>query len=212
MDARREPRTGGAPSTAGAADDVARTSRETPDTDLLARSRAGDRAAFGALVERHVGTLTAILRQRAGRDAPVEDIVQEVFARALVHVTSFRGDACFLTWATTIGTNLATDWRRRETVRRRTADATQSPDDVPCAAGERARAAVDEADDVRRARRALGELPEKMRLAITMRVVEGLDYETVAERLAAPLPSVRQWVSRGLRRLRETMEDGHGRV
>lgn len=211
MGVRREPHTGGAPSTARAADGDA-AARETPDADLLARSRDGDRAAFGALVERHHGTLTAILRQRAGRDAPVEDFVQDVFARALVHVTTFRGDACFLTWATTIGTNLALDWRRRETVRRRTSDSAASPDDVPCTAGERARAAVDEADDVRRAREALGTLPERMRLAITMRVVEGLDYETVAERLAAPLPAVRQWVSRGLRRLRETMEDGHGRV
>lgn len=212
MDARREPRRGGAASSASDAGGSIAAPRETPDADLLARSRGGDRAAFGALVERHHGTLTAILRQRAGRDAPVEDFVQEVFARALVHVTTFRGDACFLTWATTIGTNLALDWRRREAVRRKTADTTSSPDDVPCAAGERARDAIDEADEARRARQALDALPERMRLAITMRVVEGLDYETVAERLAAPMPSVRQWVSRGLRRLRETMEERDGRV
>jgi DNA-directed RNA polymerase specialized sigma24 family protein len=45
-----------------------------------------------------------------------------------------------------------------------------------------------------------------MRLAVTLRIVEDLSYEEVAARLAAPVPRVRTWVSRGLDRLRRTLE------
>ena len=57
-----------------------------------------------------------------------------------------------------------------------------------------------------RARAALDALPEAMRIAVTLRVVEDLSYEEVAARLAAPVPRVRTWVSRGLDRLRKELE------
>src|SRR6185436_10102227 len=72
--------------------------RATADFDLLDRARRGDRAAFASLVERHYLVLASLVRQRAGPRAPVEDLVQETFAKVLAHLPGFRRRASFLTW------------------------------------------------------------------------------------------------------------------
>jgi len=180
---------------------------EPSDRELLERSRLGDRAAFGRLVDRHHRAVAAILRQRAGPLAPLEDLVQEVFARALVHLGTFRSDASFLTWAASIGLHLATDWRRREVRRRRLAPPSGvGGDEVPCARRLDGARLAEDRDEVLRARAALDRLPDPVRLAITLRVVEDRSYEDVAARLGVGVPRVRQWVCRGLRRLREMLE------
>jgi RNA polymerase sigma-70 factor (ECF subfamily) len=177
------------------------------DFALLDRARGGDREAFGTLVERHHRTLAALVRQRAGPRAPVEDIVQETFARALANLSLFARRASFLTWTATIALNLATDWARKESRRARLAPRADVPeDDVPHAGALAADAALERREDGARARAALDALPDALRLAVTLRVVQDLPYEEVAARLDAPLPRVRTWVSRGLARLRRNLE------
>lgn len=180
------------------------------DAALLVRARTGDRAAFGALVERHHRALAAILRPRCGPAVPLEDLLQEVFARALAHVEGFRGGSSFLTWATSIGLHLASDWQRTQARRRRLAPPAGADDPEPsCRDARRASDAVETRDQVERARRALDRLPEPLRIAVTLRVVEDEEYEEIAARMRAPLPRVRQWVCRGLRKLRAALEDDH---
>lgn len=176
------------------------------DFALLERARDGDRAAFASLVGRHNRALASLVRQRGGPRAPVEDIVQETFARALTHLPGFRRRSSFLTWTATIALNLATDWGRKERRRARLAPrADVEQDDVAhgdaCAADLAQRR-----EDAEIARAALDALPTSLRLAVTLRVVEDLSYEEVAMRLAAPVPRVRTWVSRGLERLRRKLE------
>jgi RNA polymerase sigma-70 factor (ECF subfamily) len=133
--------------------------------------------------------------------------VQEVFARTLVHLGTFRDDASFLTWAAAIGLHLATDWRRREERRRRLAPPSElGADEVPSAAPVDGARLAEDRDEVRRARAALDRLPDPMRLAVTLRVVEERSYEDVAARLGVDVPRARQWVCRGLRRLRTMLE------
>ncbi|MCE9637901.1 MAG: RNA polymerase sigma factor [Planctomycetes bacterium] len=190
----------------------ARDSATTVPSDraLLDRARAGDRGAFGVLVERHHQSLGAILRPRCGPDVPLDDLVQEVFARTLAHVGGFRSDASFLTWATSIGLHLASDWRRTGERRRRLAPTVDvAVAEPPCRHADLARAELESRDDLARARRALDALPDEMRIAVTLRVVEDETYETIAARMNAPLPRVRQWVCRGLKRLRGALEVGH---
>lgn len=177
------------------------------DRELLELSRRGDRAAFGRLVDRHHRALAAILRQRAGAAAPVEDLVQEVFARALAHIDGFRRDAAFLTWATSIGLHLATDWHRKDARRRRLAPASDIQGDaVPCERRLDGARLAEERDEVRRARRALDALPADVRAAVTLRIVEDRSYDEIAASLGVPVTRVRQWVSRGLRKLRSVLE------
>jgi RNA polymerase sigma-70 factor (ECF subfamily) len=174
------------------------------DFDLLARARGGDRLAFARLVERHHVALASLVRQRAGHRAPVEDILQDTFARALTNLPGFRARSSFLTWTATIALNLTTDWIRKERRRARLAPrADVEGDAVP---GRDGGDAIEVREEAARARAALDTLPVTLRVAVTLRVVEDLTYEEVAARLAAPVPRVRTWVSRGLSRLRRSLE------
>ncbi len=172
--------------------------------DLLARACAGDRLAFARLVERHHVALASLVRQRAGARAPVEDILQDTFARALTHLSGFRARSSFLTWTATIALNLSTDWIRKE--RRRARLAPRADVDGDAVPGRCGGDALEVREEAARARAALDTLPVTMRVAVTLRVVEELTYEEVAARLAAPVPRVRTWVSRGLSRLRRSLE------
>ena len=174
------------------------------DFPLLARARGGDRDAFARLVERHYVTLASLVRQRAGARAPVEDILQDTFARALTHLPGFRARSSFLTWTATIALNLTTDWIRKE--RRRARLAPRADEDADALPGRGAADPLEAREEAARARALLDTLPLQMRVAVTLRVVEDLTYEEVAARLAAPVPRVRTWVSRGLGRLRQSLE------
>jgi RNA polymerase sigma-70 factor (ECF subfamily) len=177
------------------------------DFPLLARARAGDREAFARLVERHHVTLASLVRQRAGARAPVEDILQDTFARALTHLPGFRARSSFVTWMATIALNLTSDWIRKE--RRRARLAPRADEDADAVPGRSAADPIEAREESARARAALDTLPVPMRVAVTLRVVEDLTYEEVAARLAAPVPRVRTWVSRGLGRLRQSLEVRH---
>ncbi len=174
------------------------------DFALLARARGGDGAAFASLVERHHVVLASLVRQRSGLRAPVEDILQETFAKALAGMGGFRGRSSFLTWTAAIALNLATDWSRKE--RRRARLAPRADIETDAVASPALGDAAERREESDRARAALDALPQALRLAVTLRIVEDLTYEEVATRLGAPVPRVRTWVSRGLDRLRRKLE------
>jgi RNA polymerase sigma-70 factor (ECF subfamily) len=199
-----------APAAAHAPSDAAAATRRAADFALLDRTLEGDRAAFAVLVERHHLVLASLVRQRAGPRAPVEDLVQETFARALANLGGFRRRASFLTWTASIALNLATDWKRRERRRARLAPrADVDGDEVATLASRDVHDAAQRREESERARAALDALPDSLRLAVTLRVVEDLSYEDVASRLAVSVPRVRTWVSRGLGRLRRSLEVRH---
>ena len=72
---------------------------DADERQALAQAAAGDRAAFAALVRRHQGCVRAQLRRLAGgNDALADDLAQETFVQAWLHLGEFRGDARFATW------------------------------------------------------------------------------------------------------------------
>ena len=83
------------------------------DAELFEQARAGDRAAFGELVERHQQAVfrAAFAALRSREDA--EEVAQEAFIAAFQKLGSFRGEASFKTWVLTIAWNRAMDRRRR---------------------------------------------------------------------------------------------------
>ncbi|MHC4922473.1 MAG: RNA polymerase sigma factor [Planctomycetota bacterium] len=189
-------------------DSAATRTKTIDDRQLLSHARDGDRAAFGVLVDRHHRTLAAVIVQRFGYRAPVEDLVQEVFARTLQHLPRFEGRSSFLTWACSIALNLGTDWQRKEARRRRLAPMESLPAEDVAPSPDRGPGAVAaQRDEVVRARAALDKLPEPQRLAVTLRVVETRDYGEIAERLDIEPGLARTWVSRGLKRLREMLRE-----
>ena len=173
------------------------------DGTLLERARRGDREAFGTLVERHHLLLAAMVRQHVGPRGPVEDLVQDTFVKALRGIGGFRGSSSFSTWAVTIAVNLSRDWLRKTSRRKRLAppaDVDQSA--LPDRSGRAAGSDLETREEAARIREAMTALPEHVRAAISLRVVEDLPYEQIAERLGTVSATARTWVSRGLRTVR----------
>src|SRR5262245_20971720 len=79
----------------------------TADRDLLDRARAGDRQAFGKLVETYQKRVYATARRMVGRHADADDVAQEAFLRAWRGLKSFDGRADFFTWLYRIVVNVA---------------------------------------------------------------------------------------------------------
>lgn len=173
------------------------------DPDLVARARSGDERAMGALVDRHHGsvfrTALAIVRD----EDLAADAAQDAFLKAFRGLDGFRGDAAFRTWLLAIAANEARTLLRRVGRRRETAlddvGPLQAPEMSP------AEAAILHVEAAR-VRRSLAALPEKQRLAVTLRLEEGLSFREVGEVIGSSEGAARVNYFHGVRRLREMLE------
>ena len=163
----------------------------------LARACAGDRAAFASLVRLHQGRLRAQLRRLCGGDfALADDLAQESFIQAWLHLSEFRGDARFATWLYRIA-------YRRFLMHLR-------------AAGERAIDTPREADEPSHhpqpalslqidMDRALAQLPADERAALVHCYHLDLTHDEAAAVLGVPLGTLKSQVARGKTRLAESL-------
>lgn len=162
------------------------------DRAVAARARGGDREAFARLHDRYAPMVHAILLSHAPpREA--QDLLQDVFARALADVERLRDDAKAGPWLAAIARHVAADLgrRRRPTV--------PLPDALPDA---RAPRPTDDALEVLEALRAL---PEAYRETLAMRLVEGMTGPEIAEKTGMTPGSVRVHLHRGMQILSRTL-------
>jgi RNA polymerase sigma-70 factor (ECF subfamily) len=93
---------------------AASTPPPAADAELVARARAGDAAAFEAIVRHNNRRLFRAARGVMDDDDEAQDVVQEAYLQAFTHLDSFRGDAALATWLTRIAINVALGMRRRQ--------------------------------------------------------------------------------------------------
>ena len=94
---------------------------ETADDELARAAAAGDRAAFGALLERHYDRLFGLCFRLTGRPEAAEDLTQDICLALPAKLRRFRGEAQFSTWLYRVAVNAAHDRRRRAATRARAA-------------------------------------------------------------------------------------------
>ncbi|HZD06460.1 MAG TPA: RNA polymerase sigma factor, partial [Longimicrobiales bacterium] len=143
------------------------------DGDLVVRAKDGDERALGQLVSRHHAVVYRVVLGILQDPDEAEDAAQDAFLKAVRGLDGFRGDAAFRTWLLSIAANEARGAVRRRSRRRETRleDAPPAPSD-----GRDASRHVVLRDEVERARRLMERLPEKQRLAVQLRVAEGLGF------------------------------------
>jgi RNA polymerase sigma-70 factor (ECF subfamily) len=154
------------------------------------RTLAGDRAAFGALVERYAAQARRVARAVLRDPDDADDAAQDAFLSALVKLDRYDTRRPFGPWLMRIVANAATDRRRRLVGGGRRPDAEAER----VALGERLLAA-------------LAALPERRRLAVVLFDVEGYPHAEIGEILGIPEGTVRSEVFHARRRLRELMAD-----
>ncbi len=86
---------------------------DDPDADLLSAAIAGDRDAFGTLLQRHYNRIHGLAWQLTGSRTDADDIAQDVCCTLVQKIATFRGDAKFSTWLCGIVFNACRDLRRR---------------------------------------------------------------------------------------------------
>lgn len=169
----------------------------------MQRARSGDEAALNRLVARHHETAYRVALGILGDPEHAADAAQDGFLKAVRGLAAFRGDAQFRTWLLSIVANEAKgQWRRLGRRRESALDDVPAVPDGQVAADD----AIVRAEEADRARNLLAGLPEKQRLAVQLRVDEGLSFKEVGEIIGSSEGAARVNYHHGIRRLRELME------
>jgi RNA polymerase sigma-70 factor, ECF subfamily len=178
------------------------------DTDLMLveRTVAGDQKAFELLVIKYQRRIERLIGRMVRDVDLVEDIAQETFIRAYRALAQFRGDAQFYTWLYRIAVNTAKkalmDLKRDPLVSESALRGAGDDEDetsvmenelTSSETPETVLAAKEIAATVNSAMEAL---PEELRQAVTLREIEGLSYEEIAEVMNCPIGTVRSRIFR----------------
>ncbi|MGH1344162.1 MAG: RNA polymerase sigma factor [Nannocystales bacterium] len=175
---------------------MATTARGTHSLEAWVRAaQRGDRRAFGVLYEQMAPVVHGLLLSRV-QTFEVSDLVQDVFARALGRLASLHDPAAFPGWLCSIARNTAIDHLRREPPR------PVHPRQTPYALASHVA-------DARRVLESIRALPEAYREPLVLRLVEGLSGPEIATKTGLTPGSVRVNLSRGMKRLRESLGVEH---
>ena len=187
------------------------TTERNIDQLLVDRAQHGDKKAFELLVVKYQRKLMRLISRLIRDQAEAEDVVQEAFIKAYRALPQFRGDSAFYTWLYRIGINtaknyLVTQGRRAPTTTEADVEEAETFDD-----GDQLRdintpesmlATKQIAETVNLA---MEVLPEELRTAITLREIEGLSYEDIAEAMHCPIGTVRSRIFRAREAIAEKL-------
>jgi RNA polymerase sigma-70 factor (ECF subfamily) len=182
-------------------DNVAVGNREL-DQVLVVRAQSGDKKAFGMLVEKYHRKLGRLLGRMIRDQAEVEDVVQESFIKAYRALHNFRGDSAFYTWLYRIGINTAKNYlvsqgRRPQVLQEVEIDDVENFEDgSEMRTMETPETAMMTKEIAQTVNDTVASLPEELRTAITLREMEGLSYEEIAEVMQCPIGTVRSRIFR----------------
>ncbi|MEV5978330.1 sigma-70 family RNA polymerase sigma factor [Streptomyces sp. NPDC052114] len=166
------------------------TAERVTDTELVTRSRSGDREAFAELVARHRAKVYAVCLRVTGNPEDAADAAQETLTRTWRGLVGFHGTARFSTWLYRITVNAALAEVERRAARPRPAglDMPDEAYDAPAVA-ERVVTTLS-------VQAALDRVPPEFRAAIVLRECLGCSYAEVGEILGIPLNTVKSRISR----------------
>ena len=172
------------------------------DLALVNRVKRGDKAAFDLLVIKYQSRIINLVSRFVRNQADAQDVTQEAFLKAYRAMANFRGESAFYTWLYRIAVNTAKNFLAVQASRR--------PSEMELNVSE-----MEQIDDSNALKdldtpehllltkeiqdtviRAIEGLPEDLHTAITLRELEGLSYEEIAEVMACPIGTVRSRIFR----------------
>lgn len=178
--------------------------RDTEDLKLMGRVAARDGVAFTRLFEVYAPAALGLLHRILGRRAEAEEVLQEVFLQVWTQADRYDGSRSSARgWILMLARSRALDRiRRRESSRRREEAAGEEADVAEAPLG------TERLESVERRRKvssALGVLSPDQRRCIELAFFEGLTHTQIAERLEAPLGTVKSRILLGMNKLRQAL-------
>lgn len=191
------------------------TASRLSDEELIAAVGRGDNRAFEDIVKRYKNRLINFIFQIIGDREASEDLTQEAFVRVYRHAHRFREGATFSTWVYTIASNLAKNELRNRARRPyfswgqgQKRDDDDDFDPLLLSGDESQR--PDKLNEERELKevllKAVGSLNPKYRTIFTLRDLQGLSYEDIANILEIPMGTVKSRVNRARLALKEAMQ------
>lgn len=179
----------------------ARMGERNVDRELVARVQQGDKSAFDVLVQRYQYKIIKLISRYVHDPNEALDIAQEAFLKAYRALPGFRGDSAFYTWLYRIAINTAKNYL--------VAQGRRPPgSDIDAQEAEQfdGQSSLKEYETPERlllkdeieatVYKAIDELPEDLRTAITLREFEGMSYEEIAQTMGCPIGTVRSRIFR----------------
>lgn len=181
------------------------------DQQLVERAQRGDKHAYELLVAKYQRRLARLISRFVRDAAEVEDVTQEAFIKAYRALPTFRGESAFYTWLYRIGINTAKNYLLA--LKRRAPTSTQF--DAEEAEGFEDAGLLQEVSTpenelmskqvVEVVNASLRQLPDDLRTALTLREIEGLSYEEIADVMNCPIGTVRSRIFRAREAIAENL-------
>ena len=172
------------------------------DQQLVERAQRGDKRAFELLIIKYQRRLARLISRFVRDGAEVEDVTQEAFIKAYRALPGFRGESAFYTWLYRIGINTAKNYLLAFKRRVPTTTIFDSEEAENFDEGSLLRE-VDTPENelmskqvVNVVNSSLLQLPDDLRIALSLREIEGLSYEEIADVMNCPIGTVRSRIFR----------------
>jgi RNA polymerase sigma-70 factor, ECF subfamily len=145
------------------------------DAELVRRTQAGSREAFGVIVARHQRNVYQLCYRFVGNHEDAADLAQDVFVRAYRAIRGFKGESAVGTWLHRIGVNVCLNRKAVKTPRFDDLDRVE-----PLATAEHGDAVLLRGERAARVRAAIARLPPKQRATLILRTYRDLSHEEIA--------------------------------
>lgn len=171
------------------------------DQALVEQVQRGDKRAFDVLVLKYQNKIIQLVYRYVHDRDEAMDVAQEAFIKAYKAIDRFRGESAFYTWIYRIAINTAKNYLVASGRRPPKADIdAQEAEQYDGAPGLKDYATPERMllrDEIKETiARAIDELPDELQTAITLRELEGLSYEEIAQTMECPIGTVRSRIFR----------------
>lgn len=176
-------------------------SLDVTDQQLVERVQRGDKQAFNLLVLKYQHKVTSLVSRYVKHPGDVADVAQEAFIKAYRAIAGFRGDSAFYTWLYRIAVNSAKNYITSQArkvavndIEVSDAEFFDSADALRVNSSPENLMMSDQVKEVIFA--TIDKLPTDLKTAITLREIDGMSYEEIADIMECPVGTVRSRIFR----------------
>jgi len=181
------------------------------DFELVGKFKKGDQHAFELLVRKHKMAVFNTIYSIMGNTQEADDIAQEVFLKVFTKAGSFRGESSFSTWLYRIVVNSCLDELKKRKNKIISYETEFSEGEKLKLKDVLATREGDIIEDLRKKelqdiiQKAMDSLPEKDRIILTLKEIEGLSYNEISQIMKISLGKVKIWLFRARQKLKEKL-------
>ncbi len=170
------------------------------DFSLVKRFIDGDESAFAMLVQRHKEKVRNIIYLTMSSSNSVDDIAQDVFLTVYRNLNNFRFESQFTTWLYRITVNKCKDYMRKMKIRNIFTPLKEAEEKT----GDTTEAESNDITGI--VQKAIGKLPEKLRIPLLLKDIEGMSYQEIAETIQCELGTVKSRIFRAREGLKDILK------